>query len=199
MIRRRDPRQAPLIDPWGDLGPKRRQLLENSWAGLFRREILSELPVEQLALHFRADFGRPAKELHTVLGVLVLQQMHDLTDLETVNQLAFNAAMALRPGYPLGERRRQVYVSQDLVEHAQKGHGPGVGYGFVSAGHPQAGPGLCGGYHQAAPGFGAPQVQHAPAGPPGNLDQMYQPLPGQPQTATPRTLCRPGAGVGGPL
>jgi len=91
MIRSRHSRQAPLIDPWGDLGPKRRQLLENSWAGLFRREILSELPVEQLALHFRADFGRPAKELHTVLGVLVLQQMHDLTDLETVNQLAFNA------------------------------------------------------------------------------------------------------------
>ena len=91
MIRYREPRQASLIDPWGDLGPKRRQLLENSWAGLFRREILSELPVAQLALHFRADFGRPAKELHTVLGVLVLQQMHDLTDLETVNQLAFNA------------------------------------------------------------------------------------------------------------
>jgi len=90
MIRPRHSRQAPLIDPWGDLGPKRRQLLENSWSGLFRREILSELPVEQLALHFRADFGRPAKELHTVLGVLVLQQMHDLTDLETVNQLAFN-------------------------------------------------------------------------------------------------------------
>jgi len=91
MIRPRHSRQAPLFDPWGDLGPKRRQLLENSWAGLFRQEILSELPVAQLALHFRADFGRPAKELHTVLGVLVLQQMHDLTDLETVNQLAFNA------------------------------------------------------------------------------------------------------------
>jgi len=90
MIRTREPRQASLIDPWGDLGPKRRQLLENSWAGLFRQEILSELPVAQLARRFRADFGRPAKELHTVLGVLVLQQMHDLTDLETVNQLAFN-------------------------------------------------------------------------------------------------------------
>jgi hypothetical protein len=80
MIRTRDPRQASLIDPWGHLGPKRRRLLENSWAGLFRQEILSELPVEQLAPSFRADFGRPAKELHTVLGVLVLQQMHDLTD-----------------------------------------------------------------------------------------------------------------------
>jgi hypothetical protein len=90
MIRPREPRQASLIDPWGDLGPKRRQLLEKSWAGLFRQEILSELPVAQMALNFRADFGRPAKELRTVLGVLVLQQMHDLTDLETVNQLAFN-------------------------------------------------------------------------------------------------------------
>jgi len=90
MIRTRDPRQPPLMDPWGHLGPKRRQLLENSWAGLFRQEILSELPVKQLALRFRADYGRPTKELHTVLGVLVLQQMHDLTDLETVNQLAFN-------------------------------------------------------------------------------------------------------------
>lgn len=90
MIRTRDPRQPPLIDPWGHLGPKRRRLLETSWAGLFRQEILSELPVAQLASSFRGDFGRPAKELYTVLGVCVLQQMHDLTDAETVNQLAFN-------------------------------------------------------------------------------------------------------------
>lgn len=90
MIRPRDPRQGSLIDPWGHLGPKRRRLLENSWAGLFRQEILTELPVEQLAREFRPDFGRPAKELSTVLGVLALQQMHDLTDAETVNHLAFN-------------------------------------------------------------------------------------------------------------
>ncbi len=90
MIRQRDCRQVPLIDPWSHLGPKRRKLLEDSWAGLFRQDILMELPVEQLALSFRANFGRPAKELQTVLGVLVLQQMHDLSDLEAVNQLAFN-------------------------------------------------------------------------------------------------------------
>jgi len=90
MIRTRDPRQALLIDPWEHLGPKRRRLLEDSWAGLFRQEILTELPADHLARRFRADFGRPAKELYTVLGVILLQQMHDLTDLETVNQLAFN-------------------------------------------------------------------------------------------------------------
>jgi len=80
MIRPRDYRQGFVTDPWG-------QLLEKSWAGLFRQEILSVLPVEQLARCFRSDFGRPAKELQTVLGVLVLQQMHDLTDLETVQHL----------------------------------------------------------------------------------------------------------------
>lgn len=90
MIRSRDPRQAYLLDPWSHLGPKRRRLLEDSWAGLFRQEILPELPVEELAPCFCSDFGRPAKELYTVLGVILLQQMHDLTDLETVNHLAFN-------------------------------------------------------------------------------------------------------------
>jgi len=90
MIRQRDRRQAPLFDPWDHLGPKRRQMLEDSWAGLFRQEILYELPIKQLASRFCTNLGRPAKELHTVLGVLILQQMQDLTDLETVTQLAFN-------------------------------------------------------------------------------------------------------------
>src|SRR5665811_1086063 len=61
MISRNDPRQGHLIDPWAHLGPKRRKLLENSWAGLFRQEILAELPVDQIAPWFRADLGRPRK------------------------------------------------------------------------------------------------------------------------------------------
>ncbi|MFC1862952.1 transposase [Thermodesulfobacteriota bacterium] len=39
---------------------------------------------------FSDGFGRPTKELHTVFGALVLQQTHDLTDEETVEQLAFS-------------------------------------------------------------------------------------------------------------
>jgi len=79
-----------LFDPWTFLGPKRRRRLENSWAGAFQREVLPRLPVAELATTFRADFGRPCKDLHTALGVLVLQQMMDTTDEETVEQLAFN-------------------------------------------------------------------------------------------------------------
>jgi len=90
MIRIKDHKQGELFDPWGFLSPKRRRLLDQSWAGLFKKHILCELPVGQLAPFFDQDYGRPTKELHTVLGVLVLQQSLDLTDVETVNQLAFN-------------------------------------------------------------------------------------------------------------
>ncbi|MDO8747167.1 MAG: transposase [Thermodesulfovibrionales bacterium] len=90
MIHIKDHRQMDLFDPWGFLSPKRRELLDQSWAGLFQKELLRELPVGEVASFFNDDFGRPTKELHTVLGALVLQQAHDLTDDETVNQLAFN-------------------------------------------------------------------------------------------------------------
>jgi hypothetical protein len=90
MITIKDHTQQPLVDPWSFLSPKRRRLLEQSWAELFQREILAELPVKEFSSCFTSDFGRPSKELHTVLGVLVLQQMHDLSDEETVNHLAFN-------------------------------------------------------------------------------------------------------------
>jgi len=43
-----------------------------------------------VAPFFNDDFGRPTKELYTVLGAPVLQQTHDLSDEETVNQLSFN-------------------------------------------------------------------------------------------------------------
>jgi Transposase DDE domain/Transposase domain (DUF772) len=90
MIHIKDHRQQDLFDPWRFLSPKRRGLLDQSWAGLFQKELLCELPVGEVASFFNDDFGRPTKELHTVLGALILQQAHDLTDDETVNQLAFN-------------------------------------------------------------------------------------------------------------
>jgi len=95
MIKIKNHKQMEFFDPWGFLSPKRRKLLDASWAGLFRTEILCELPVAKLAPIFHESFGRPSKELHTVLGVLLLQQAHDLTDEETVNQLplAFSGIM----------------------------------------------------------------------------------------------------------
>ena len=90
MIHTRDHKTAYLFDPWHFLGEKRRKLMDMSWAALFRAHILCELPVNKVAPFFNKTFGRPTKELYTALGVLLLQQIHDLTDEDTVSQLAFN-------------------------------------------------------------------------------------------------------------
>lgn len=90
MIRIKNHKQQELFDPWRFLSPKRRKLLDQSWAGLFREELLCELPVNEFSSNFKDDFGRPTKELHTALGVLLIQQTQDMTDEETVEQLSFN-------------------------------------------------------------------------------------------------------------
>lgn len=90
MFHARDCKTGSLFDKWAHMGPKRRKLLDDSWAGLFRREILPELPVEKIAPVFDEVFGRPTKEMYTTLGALIFQQMLDLDDEETVKQLAFN-------------------------------------------------------------------------------------------------------------
>ena len=90
MIRYNDHKQQQLFDPWGHLSPKRRQMLDQSWPGLFKEFILPELPVSEFSPFFNDSFGRPTKDLYTVLGVLVLKETHDLTDYEAIDQLSFN-------------------------------------------------------------------------------------------------------------
>lgn len=72
------------------MGPRRRRLLRSSWAEIFHNDILPCLPVGELSRFLSPDQGRPSKELYTVLGTLILQQTFDLTDEETVDQIAFN-------------------------------------------------------------------------------------------------------------
>lgn len=92
MINLRDRRTGNLFDTWGHVGSKRRALLDRGWAGVFRQHLLEGLPIEELAQGFSADMGRPSKDLPVVLGALILQQMHDLTDAATVEAVAFNLA-----------------------------------------------------------------------------------------------------------
>lgn len=90
MFHVKNHKQGNIFDPWGYLGPKRRSLLDKSWSGLFKKEILPELPVGILRSHYHAWNGRPTKELHSMIGLMILQQMHDLTDEEAVEQFCFN-------------------------------------------------------------------------------------------------------------
>lgn len=90
MINTKDHKTEQMFDPWGYLGQKRKRLLDKSWSRLFKEYILNELPVGKVAKYFKEDFGRPTKELYCAIGALVLQQMQDFSDEETIMQLAFN-------------------------------------------------------------------------------------------------------------
>ena len=90
MIRTKDHKTRNMFDPLDHLGPKRRKLLEQSWASLFRREILPNLPVDRVLPFYSSENGAPTKELYSMQGLMLLQQTFDLTDKEAVKQFAFN-------------------------------------------------------------------------------------------------------------
>lgn len=90
MIKVKNPNQLNIFDPWDFLTPKRRQMLDAGWPGLFREYILPSIPVDKVKKYFDPTLGRPSKELYSMLGALILQQSFDLTDEETVQQYSFN-------------------------------------------------------------------------------------------------------------
>ena len=101
-------------DPWASLTPAHRRLLEHSWAGVFRQHLQPHLPVEALAACFTKTGGRPRKDYALMLGVLILQQLHDLTDAETVEAVTFNLmwhyALGLPPHTPF-------YICERTLRH----------------------------------------------------------------------------------
>jgi hypothetical protein len=90
MIHLKDHKTLNIFKPFPFLGPKRQKLIEASWAKLFHDHILFELPVDKIFKNYQWAMGRPTKELYAMLGVMILQQMHDLTDEETIHHYAFN-------------------------------------------------------------------------------------------------------------
>jgi len=90
MIYTKDHKTIDIFDQFAFLGPKRRELIDKSWAKLFRDEILPELPVNKLYPFYSDIMGAPTKELYSMMGLMILQQSHDLTDDEAIHQFAFN-------------------------------------------------------------------------------------------------------------
>ena len=53
MVKVKNPDQLNIFDPWDFLTPKRRQMLESGWPGLFRKHILPLIPKRFLLIHFK--------------------------------------------------------------------------------------------------------------------------------------------------
>jgi hypothetical protein len=90
MIYTKDHKTHDMFDPFPFLGPKRKERIEASWAKVFREHILTTLPVEKVFSKYDPVMGAPTKELYAMLGLMVIQQMQDLTDEDAVDQFAYN-------------------------------------------------------------------------------------------------------------
>jgi len=78
------------VDFW--LSDKQRVRLDKSWAGPFQREVFPIL-VEmepRFARFYSADHGAPNKPVATVLGLLILKDMYDLTDEEVAERFDYD-------------------------------------------------------------------------------------------------------------
>lgn len=89
MFHIRNHKQLNIFDLWGHLEPKRRKLFDNSWAEVVSTENTPQFAGGDSVSHYHEWNGRPSKELYSMMGLMVLQQMHDLTDDEAVEQLCF--------------------------------------------------------------------------------------------------------------
>ena len=92
-IKQRRARLVGWADPlFREDNKKRLALLQDQWPQAFKEHILPILPVDVLKPHFCGDNGRPTKDLLTMLGLFVLQEMRDLTDAEALHCLSHDNA-----------------------------------------------------------------------------------------------------------
>ena len=110
MFNIKDNKQSYIFDPFEYLGPKRLADLKNSWAETFRSEILPALPVESLRKYYHNKNGRPSKEMYSMLGLMILQQMHDLTDEKAVGDFMFDTRWRYALDIP-GDSDQEAFVS----------------------------------------------------------------------------------------
>ena len=89
MFRTREPQES-LWQSEFLITPRKARLMRRSWAQVFRKEALPLIDEERFAEMYSADMGRPNRAVQTVLGVLVLKEMFDLTDIEALEELEFN-------------------------------------------------------------------------------------------------------------
>ena len=89
MFQSREPQES-LWQSEFLITPRKAKLMRRSWAEVFRNEALVLIEEERFAPMYSPDMGRPNRAVQTVLGVLVLKEMFDLTDMEALEELEFN-------------------------------------------------------------------------------------------------------------
>jgi hypothetical protein len=93
-MRKKSSKKIPKFN-WKDQfrNPNNEKLLsalENNWPNAFKVDILPHIIADSLRPFFCDNNGRPTKNIKTMTGLLVLQDIFDLTDSETLDRLLFD-------------------------------------------------------------------------------------------------------------
>jgi hypothetical protein len=89
MFRERSP-QGSLLQSEFLVPSAKAKRLERSWAEVFQERALPLIDEQRFAHLYCEDNGRPNRAVQTVLGVLLLKELFDLTDEDALEQLEFN-------------------------------------------------------------------------------------------------------------
>jgi hypothetical protein len=89
MFRKRDPQQS-LFSTSHFLPEDKRRRLEHDWPGEFRRSALPLIDEDAFRDLYHGSNGRPNKPVQTIIGVLLLKEMNDLTDADTIWRVDFD-------------------------------------------------------------------------------------------------------------
>ena len=113
--------RQPSLFPWiqtlrGPENEKRRAMLEKGWPQPFRDNLTPNLPVSVVAPYFCSNNGRPTKDLRTMMGLTVLQEMHDWTDKQTQLALSHDNAVRYALGIETGNDAT-LYVSRKTLHN----------------------------------------------------------------------------------
>jgi hypothetical protein len=64
--------------------------IDKTWGPSFRTEILDCLPMDKIRSLYCQNNGRPTKELRAITGAIILQNLFNLSGIETCDNFTFN-------------------------------------------------------------------------------------------------------------
>jgi hypothetical protein len=98
------------------LDPSALRSLNEGWQGVFRRIALKCLPAPEIALQFSAAFGRPTKEIYSMIGLLVIMEFKQWTAGEAAEAYSLDAGVQ----FALNLARDRQYVCPRTVENYKR-------------------------------------------------------------------------------
>lgn len=91
--------QRPMFSILNELPGKQQEILLNSWAGTFRRDLFERIDERPFAVLYAEEDSRPNTPVNVLVGLEVLKIGRDWTDEEMMEAFSFNLQVRYALGY----------------------------------------------------------------------------------------------------